>query len=698
MDTDDFQEYNKIKRIERFVNKKYIDEGKTNFEPFDFIEFLSNEEYRNRQIDQYNFVKSTYNVLQMAISVPHYRSMLDTMRMNRYLIERSVALKMERTLADQIIKSDKKKQGNFNYGFTQALNNKEFAILRKYVNDLLILKWLSYQTDLKIGIPEGQYYYDKNDWTKPIENVRIGSNLTVSETNLNTIQGLATFKRLMDNYIIPKLKELYPDEVFIQSLQPGSLRNKKLGKLARFYQLPFNVADADKNPALKLKYDEIASSFRRLMNQHLPEELASEIDRNNRWVIGDLFYVYNLLVGKDGFTAQGMTRLFEDMNNSGNRFALIHNYYNFLASMDMRKPGYDYRSLFAEELSGDNTSLRNLRWRLSSMGNADYKFKIKEEFDESGNLTNVRFINEDGQGSSGVSVSDINISDFTFDMPFKWLDKFKFKESEALRYRAEQDYYLGSNTKVEHNKQHVLTSIIGYLRSKLNVPIIAITNEDLDNMANNNYGVKFDNLEDLNRTKNSDAFIQNGTIYINVTNASIDAPIHELMHIVFAAMKYNDKYKSLYYELLNKVATSDNPVIKAIFDRVKTKYQTKNGSDIKEEAFVEFLSEGFRGQFENAWNGIVNEQMKAGEIANVTKQILEEIFDTTIPDNSDIDVIMSTSIRSIIHNFGTNLFSIVNNEIAMNRLPMTEKLHEIKDRLIRQLSENNKITFSEECI
>ena len=698
MDTNDFEEYRYIKSIENFVNRKYIDKGKTNFKPFNFIEFLSNPEIQKLQIDQYNEIKSAYNVLQMSISVPHYRAMLDTIRMNRYLIERSIALRMERTLADQILKAGKKATGNFNYGFTQSLNNKEFGIIKKYVNDLLILKWLSYQPDLTIDVPENQKYYQNTDWTKPIENKQGNLGLAVDRVGLNTINGLATFKNLMDNYIVPRLKQLYPNEVFIQSLQPGSLRNKQLSKLARFYQLPFNIADADKNPALKLKYDEIATSFRRLMNQHLPEGLALEVDKANAWTIGDLFYIYNLIVGKDGFTAQGMTRLFEDMNNSGNEFALVRNYYQFLSNIDARSPGFDYRSLFAEELSGDRNALKNLRWRLSFMDNADYKFKVKQEFDYSGNLVGIRFIGEDGEESETFSVADINISDFTFDMPFKWSDKFKYNQSDALRFRAAQDYYLGSNVRVEHNKQQILTSIVDYLRSKLQVPVQVVTNAELDKMAEDKFGIKFDNQEDLERTKNSDAFIHNGTIYVNVTNASIDAPVHELLHIVFAAMKYDDRYKSLYYELLNKVATSEDPAIKNIFDRVKTKYQTKNGSDIKEEAFVEFLAEGFRGQFETNWNGIVNEQMKASDIARVTREILNTLLDTAIPENTDMNVITNISIRSILHNFGSDIFDIVNNEIAMNRLPMTEKLYEIKDRLIRQLSDNNKITFSNECI
>ena len=38
------------------------------------------------------------------------------------------------------------------------------------------------------------------------------------DVDLNTLSGLATFKRYMDNYIIPELIKRYPKNAFLQSL------------------------------------------------------------------------------------------------------------------------------------------------------------------------------------------------------------------------------------------------------------------------------------------------------------------------------------------------------------------------------------------------------------------------------------------------------------------------------------------------
>lgn len=706
MDTGDYEEYSRIVRVEKFINKKYMDAGKTNFEPFDYIKFLSNnivypdgKTYQQKQIDQYNQVKSTYNVLQMAISVPHYKSMLDTIRTNRYLVERSVALSMERTLADQVIKSGKKFDGNFNYGFGQSLDPKAFGIVKRYVSDLLILKWLSYQSHLTLDVPEGQQYYSHSDWTKPITNQKdTTGSLSTDYIALDSVEGCASFKRLMDMYIIPKLKELDPENVFLQALQPGSTRNKHVNKLAIQYQLPFNIAEVSKNPALQLKYDQISAAFRSIMNKKLPDELANQVDKNKNWTIGDLFYIYNLLVGKDGFTAQGMTRLFEDMYNSGNPFALVKNYYSWLSNLDARSPGFDYRDIFAEELNGTSEALKNLRWRLSFLDNADYKYKIKENRDENGNLLSVTFLDENGQEGIPQNITDINISDFTFDMPFAWTGKFKFRVSDTTKMMAAKDYYL-PNSSVDYNKVEIIKHIVDYLTSKFNgrIPIKLITKAELEDMQKNQYGVKFENSEDFNVTSNADAFIQNGTIYINVTNANIDAPIHEMMHLVFAAMKFDDRYKPIYYQLINNISTSNNPVVKEIWDRIKTKYDLKNSSDVKEEALVEFLSEGFKQQFKDKWNNL-NEDMMASDVQRITIDILNELLDTTIPDDFDPTTLGNISVRSVLHKFGSNSFSVFNNDFVLNTAPLNERLHEIKEKLIRQQLKDSKITYSDDCV
>jgi hypothetical protein len=42
---------------------------------------------------------------------------------------------------------------------------------------------------------------------------------------------------------------------------------------------------------------------------------------------------------------------------------------------------------------------------------------------------------------------------------------------------------------------------------------------------------------DVNSAK---AFIKNGTIYINIDNATIDSPIHEMLHLFIGSISFSN--------------------------------------------------------------------------------------------------------------------------------------------------------------
>jgi hypothetical protein len=134
MDTSDYDEYKNVVKIENYINKRYraymMKPGneKVIFEPFNFIKFLNDSEYRKKHIDNYDKCASTYNILDILISIPHYNAMSKLIATNRYLIQRSVAIEMERNLAQQILLADKPNEGvdkAISVGYTQKFNEKE---------------------------------------------------------------------------------------------------------------------------------------------------------------------------------------------------------------------------------------------------------------------------------------------------------------------------------------------------------------------------------------------------------------------------------------------------------------------------------------------------------------------------------------------------------------------------------------------
>lgn len=88
--------------------------------------------------------------------------------------------------------------------------------------------------------------------------------------------------------------------------------------------------------------------------------------------------------------------------------------------------------------------------------------------------------------------------------------------------------------------------------------------------------------------RTTSAFVYNGNIYINTDNLRIDAPLHEMMHIILGSMRFSDP--SLYNTLISTMEQIPN-----YKDRASI-YKDRTRSDINEELFVSEFSRYLTGQ------------------------------------------------------------------------------------------------------
>jgi hypothetical protein len=88
--------------------------------------------------------------------------------------------------------------------------------------------------------------------------------------------------------------------------------------------------------------------------------------------------------------------------------------------------------------------------------------------------------------------------------------------------------------------------------------------------------------------KTTNAFIYNGEIYLNTDNARIDAPIHEMLHILVGSMKFSDP--DLYNAVTQMAESLPNYSTKALAFRDRTR------SDVNEELFITEFSKFITGQ------------------------------------------------------------------------------------------------------
>lgn len=107
------------------------------------------------------------------------------------------------------------------------------------------------------------------------------------------------------------------------------------------------------------------------------------------------------------------------------------------------------------------------------------------------------------------------------------------------------------------------------------------------------YGIKFHNVtiadiqsdpkfKDVFDVQHTNAFILDGEIYINMDVADIDAPIHEIAHLVLGSLKYQNP--ALYAEIVNIVEQLPT------YSELIKNYPSRTRSDVNEEIFVTELA------------------------------------------------------------------------------------------------------------
>lgn len=152
-----------------------------------------------------------------------------------------------------------------------------------------------------------------------------------------------------------------------------------------------------------------------------------------------------------------------------------------------------------------------------------------------------------------------------------------------------------------------------------------VFNKSLEKLANL-YGINFNTVTDAELTTpewqgvapevaSANAFVYNGEIYINVDRNSVDAPLHELMHILVGSMRFTNP--SMYQELVASVENFPN------YQLLAQKYTNRSRNDINEEIFVTETARHLMGLSSNISNfdpSILN------EINYNTKRVLDSIL------------------------------------------------------------------------
>lgn len=705
MKTRSYDEYHRIAALESFVNRAYINRGKGAIqEEFDFIKFQNDSEYRGRQIDNYDKVKAAVNILKAIQLTANFKEMYNYIGVARDIIERSAAIKLERRFAHDILrqftKSDEK--SGINWGATRQINQADFKTISRYVRDLIVLNYFAINgKNLEFTVPKGQWYYD------PITGV--GDNTTAILTrSLGNIHDIATFKHLMDHYIIPKLQSdpRFSTNRFIKNLSLDRGKDPKSGKPVILYKLQDNITDT-KNQIAKDRYDGILEDFNKILYMPIDGTEDSQKYGIGNWTIGNLFFIYNLLVDKERISGNAITKLFSDLVSSNNRASLPYSYYKYLNDLDKGIINiYNSDGSINEDAFAYN--IADLQYRLSDSRNAN-NYGVKETR-ILGKLKSVS-IKPSADAMKGedwdIETDSDKLSDYVFDMRF--LTKIE------VTPQVEHLGNFNSAEKLTANAESVFNAVTEQLAADYGkeIPIAIFGDNDIEK--------EFADLTEEQKAsmKASEGFIMNGNIYINGKKANIEAPMHEMMHFVCALMKFSsDKnVRKQYYEILDAIgkwidgnldlkvntktgkrtilneSTIDgligNELKERLLGNTTSVYGNRHLSDIKEEVLVTIIGKIFKNRFEASWG---TRRITPQFIQANVKQALSKVFHNDAINALNVEI-GNVSLVDIMKNFASQLLSTDSMLLDM-AINQNQELADLKDLLIK----NGLIELSEECL
>lgn len=158
-----------------------------------------------------------------------------------------------------------------------------------------------------------------------------------------------------------------------------------------------------------------------------------------------------------------------------------------------------------------------------------------------------------------------------------------------------------------------------------NINDYMVFNKSLEKLADL-YGIKFNTITDSElstpewrdiapEVSLANAFVYNGEIYINLDKSSVDAPLHEFMHILIGSMRFTNP--QLYQQIVSSVENFPN------YQALSQNYMNRSRNDVNEEIFVTETAKyllGLKSNVSNLDPKILN------EINYNTKRILDSIL------------------------------------------------------------------------
>lgn len=590
---------------------------------FDLFKFATDNDYQQKMVSAMEYLYHTDNILKIITTVPHFKQMLHTWAVDETLIRKaSVRYNLEKDLMQKV-----KPEGR-QYSF----NEQEHTQIKRYVNDMLILNWL-FQEDLSINIPTDQKIY----------NITGNDDYSLDgKLRLNDVHALASFKRLVETYIIPTLKQRddLKDNAFLNALTVTS-ENSKSG-IKSYLKLPVPMMDIEKSVELEAAYNSYINAF-------------DEISTINfgGMKLGDIFYLYNLIVNKDSFGQNSLTRLFENLVNSNKGSFLVNSFNEWIGDLD-RSGDYSAIKINLIDLTGRISKYAtgtSIRQPLNTMYNSDYTFEVPNFAKTWKPLRKIQEI----FGRKSDDSREVDLKNGTSPYYATW------------RGYGEDYNFIGDITVITEDDWE--ESI--YSKEDWNDLNELEQNKVLYDYEDDPVTLMFKDFsrEELEYLRKQRAFIHNGKIYINAEKGDYTDALHEWTHYILASMKWseNTDVRERYYKIVSLV--SNHPR----FNIIAEKYPWAHGSDLQEEVLVNLMQMWMQNKV-FADDNVIEKFMDMSEIDSGLGEVFRMILNGELPGDLNLNEALQI-LKS--EDFDVE---VANNYI----LKKHQKIMQLKDKLIEE--------------
>ena len=559
-----------LSNINTFFNEELL---KLSKEPFSMTRFLWDKEYANKMCIIMEHFKVEFNILDSLRYSPHFFAMSKLVPIADYTM-RSIAV-MYRTstkIADTLLKGNPNIEGEEK---VSSLSQNDFDAVEDYVNDLMIFEFLKQEG---ITLDLSSIIEETGANISTYETSKATNTTSRRELKLNNALSIASAKHIIESTIIPYLKssKQFRDNKFVRDLNASADKNGTI-----IFALPIQMMEADKDETTRNLYMEYLTGFNELSRHSI-----------GGMNLGDMFFLYNLIVNKNSFGQKALTRIFEDLIDSKSTPEIISKYYKFIGKLDN------------EEISLGDINMDEVKYRI-----AKYSKGTKVTSDKKLDLT----------------------GDFTLDLPFT----ADLNEEVLMSPKSSLINYKPISTMTSDEVLKVLANKLNANRASKLVEIIDDEHELVQSLGFKERG-----------------FIKDGIVYLNTSTfkaqgatEALSVGLHEVAHLIIAgikAQKPESETRQKFYQMFLRVLND-----KDLMQKWEAVYPNRFGADLAEEILCNEMETLLTNRISK------NDQY---QLQLVEDKILFSGIKELFSEVKDLSDVMQVPLQTIVENFTKDLF------------------------------------------